>query len=110
MILHPSLILVLYILLQLLLYLVVPSIDLCLQCVRPLKLLYLLNDKHIKNFSELALPLADLTKKGKGTIVEWSEACEKSFNDLKSALSALPTEIHNGMVKAFVIKLAQHSP
>jgi hypothetical protein len=46
--------------------------------------------KHIKNFSELALPLTDLTKKGKGTIVEWSEACEKSFNDLKSALSAEP--------------------
>jgi hypothetical protein len=46
--------------------------------------------KHIKNFSELALPLTDLTKKGKATIVEWSEACEKSFNDLKSALSAEP--------------------
>ena len=46
--------------------------------------------KHIKNFSELALPLTDLTKKGKATIVEWSEACEKSFNDLKSALTAEP--------------------
>jgi hypothetical protein len=44
--------------------------------------------KHIKNLSELALPLTDLTKKDKATIVKWSEACEKAFNDLKSALSA----------------------
>jgi phospholipid-translocating ATPase len=27
-------------------------------------------------------------KKGKTIIVEWSEACEKSFNDLKSAFTA----------------------
>ena len=46
--------------------------------------------KHIKNFSELALPLTDLTKKGKATIVELRDACEKAFNDLKSALSAEP--------------------
>jgi hypothetical protein len=45
--------------------------------------------KHI-NFSELALPLTDLTKEDKATIVEWSESCEKSFNDLKSAISAEP--------------------
>jgi hypothetical protein len=39
---------------------------------------------------KIGMPLTDLTKKGKATIVEWSEACEKSFNDLKSALSAEP--------------------
>ena len=46
--------------------------------------------KHIKNFSELALPLTYLTKKGKATIVELRDACEKTFNNLKSALSAEP--------------------
>ena len=40
--------------------------------------------RFIRNYAQMARPLIDLTKKGKKFI--WSEACEKSFEEIKAAL------------------------
>ena len=40
--------------------------------------------RHIRDFSSIARPMIDLTKKGKS--FEWSDACEQSFVQLKEAL------------------------
>ena len=40
--------------------------------------------RYVKNFASLVRPMVELTKKGKKFV--WSEACEKSFDDLKKSL------------------------
>ena len=40
--------------------------------------------RYVKNFATLVRPMVELTKKGKKFV--WSEACEKSFDDLKKSL------------------------
>jgi hypothetical protein len=44
--------------------------------------------KFIKNFSHIAKPLYDLTKKGAKW--EWSDACEKAFITLRDAITKYP--------------------
>ena len=44
--------------------------------------------KFIRNFSNIARPLTDLTKKDKDMV--WSEVQEESFNQLKAALASAP--------------------
>jgi len=44
--------------------------------------------RFIPNFSAKACPLTDLTKKGQSSVVKWTEACEKAFNELKAHLSS----------------------
>ena len=44
--------------------------------------------KFIRNFSNIARPLTDLTKKDKDMV--WSDAQEQSFNQLKAALASAP--------------------
>ena len=42
--------------------------------------------KFIKDFATVALPLTDLTRKGKNVSVDWTTECEHSFGKLKKAL------------------------
>ena len=45
----------------------------------------------IKNFSELAAPLTELTKKGqRNQDIKWGESQEKAFNQLRQALVSKP--------------------
>ena len=44
--------------------------------------------KFIKEFSKIALPLTLLTRQGKQ--FEWTEQCEKSFQELKEKLTCIP--------------------
>ena len=44
--------------------------------------------KFVANFSKLAMPLTMLTRKGKK--FEWTEDCEKSFQELKKRLTSAP--------------------
>ena len=44
--------------------------------------------KFVENFSKLAMPLTTLTRKGKR--FEWTEDCEKSFQELKMRLTSAP--------------------
>lgn len=44
--------------------------------------------KFIRGFSQLALPLTELTRKGQAMV--WSERCEKSFQELKHRLTTAP--------------------
>ena len=44
--------------------------------------------KFVADFSKLAMPLTTLTRKGKK--FEWTEDCEKSFQELKRRLTSAP--------------------
>ena len=46
--------------------------------------------KFIANYSSLALPLTDLTRKSSPNLVEWTESCESAFQKLKGLLCKTP--------------------
>ena len=46
--------------------------------------------RFIPNYSKVAVPLSDLTKKGQSNKVKWGEAQEKSYQNLKSLLVKPP--------------------
>ena len=46
--------------------------------------------KYVPDFTVIALPLTDMTKKGKPNRLEWSEAAECAFQSLKQALVKFP--------------------
>lgn len=46
--------------------------------------------KFIPNFSAIAIPLSDLTKKGQPNRVVWTESQQKAFDTLKNMLSSRP--------------------
>jgi hypothetical protein len=46
--------------------------------------------KFIPNFSEIALPLSDLTKKGNPNHVRWTPECDRAFLKLKQCLTSGP--------------------
>ena len=46
--------------------------------------------KFVPNFSHIALPLTELTKKGQPEKVNWGEAQEKAYRTLKQVLSSPP--------------------
>ena len=46
--------------------------------------------KFIKNFSELATPLTNLTKKREPQVVKWTEECDRAFQRLKEILCQKP--------------------
>ena len=70
------------------------------------KVLGLLNyyRKFVKNFSSIALPLTELTKKGQPNKVKWTEACNTSFNTIKRLLSEEPILILPNIDKPFTIR------
>ena len=49
--------------------------------------------RFIKNYSDIALPLTNLTKKGE-SIQNWNTECSKSMDLLKNALSTVPVLVH----------------
>ena len=48
--------------------------------------------RFVEGFSKIALPLTALTRKGQKYI--WSEACEKSFQELKKRITTAPVLFH----------------
>lgn len=59
--------------------------------------------KFIPNFSVLALPLTDLTKKGEPNVVQWGCAQENSFQALRNALIKFPILKLPDMTKTFIL-------
>ena len=60
--------------------------------------------KYIPNFSEVALPLTDLTRKGQPTKVEWGEPQEKAYMTLKALLAKPPILKLPDFSKQFVLR------
>lgn len=58
--------------------------------------------RFIKDFSTIARPLYDLTKKG--IQWNWTEACQKAFEDLKKAFTSSPVLIMPDTTKPFRIE------
>ena len=46
--------------------------------------------KHIPNFSQIAVPLTDLTKKSKPNVIQWGDEQEAAFMKLKTMLISKP--------------------
>jgi hypothetical protein len=46
--------------------------------------------KFVPNFSDIAVPLIELTKKGKPRQVEWSAECQEAFEELKNKFCTPP--------------------
>ena len=60
----------------------------------------------IKNFSELAAPLTELTKKGqRNQDIKWGESQEKAFNQLRQALVSKPILKMVEISKAFTLQV-----
>jgi ribonuclease HI len=57
--------------------------------------------RFIENFSKIAKPMAELPKNN--TKFEWSEACEKSFQELKKRLNTAPVLTLPDIKKDFVV-------
>ena len=60
--------------------------------------------RFIPNFTSVAAPLTDLTKKSAPNIVLWSEECERAFEALKRALCTDPVLISPDLTKNFVLQ------
>ena len=58
--------------------------------------------RFINNYSDLAAPLSDLLKKNKKFV--WSAQAQKSFNDLKQALTTAPVLCHPDYEQPFIIQ------
>jgi len=59
--------------------------------------------KFIPNFSVIALPLTDLTKKGEPNVVRWDTVHENSFSSLRNALIKFPILKLPDMSRTFVL-------
>ncbi|CAM4663063.1 unnamed protein product [Lepidochelys olivacea] len=46
--------------------------------------------RFVSQYSQIAAPLTDLTKKKQPNAVQWTEACQKAFNQLKATLMSDP--------------------
>ena len=57
--------------------------------------------KFIPNYSKIASPLLDLT--GKHASFQWSDGCQKSFDELKGALTSPPVLAFPDMSKPFIL-------
>ena len=60
--------------------------------------------KFIENYSQLALPLSDLTKKSLPDKVNWSRDCEKAFSGLKKAMCQSPVLRNPDFDKRFLLQ------
>ena len=65
--------------------------------------------KYVNHFSEMAIPLTNLTKgniskrKSKSTSIEWDESCQRAFDAIKHALSTAPVLALPDFTKPFVL-------
>ena len=60
--------------------------------------------KFVENYATLAVPLTDLTKKSLPDKVEWTPACEVSFNTLKDMLCKTPVLNNPDFGKQFILQ------
>lgn len=60
--------------------------------------------KFIPNFSEIAVPLTDLTKRGEPNKVRWEACHENAFRTLKSKLSKEPILLLPDLTKQFFLR------
>ena len=60
--------------------------------------------KFIPEFSKVASPLSDLTKKNMFKTVKWTSQCEKAFGQLKQALTKAPVLITPDWDKPFILQ------
>ena len=72
--------------------------------VRSLLGLIGLNRRYVPNYADVMAPLIDLTKKGKSSRITWTEACQESFQTVKSVLSSSPVVMLPDFSKEFVIR------
>ena len=61
--------------------------------------------KFVPNFSEIALPLTDLTRKGNPNKVNWGEAQDKAYRTLKDLLSNPPILHLPDFSKTFILRV-----
>ena len=59
--------------------------------------------KFIPEFSTVASPLSDLTKKNMSKSVKWTSQCEKAFGQLKQAPTKAPVLITPDWDKPFIL-------
>uniref|UniRef100_A0A8C1TWC8 ribonuclease H n=1 Tax=Cyprinus carpio TaxID=7962 RepID=A0A8C1TWC8_CYPCA len=60
--------------------------------------------RFIPNFSERAFTLTDLTKKDKPNKVNWTQDCERAFQDLKNSLCTEPVLKSTDFEKTFTVQ------
>ncbi|XP_071818156.1 uncharacterized protein [Apostichopus japonicus] len=60
--------------------------------------------KLIPDFSQIASPLTDLTKKSKPTVIEWTEGCEQAFLSLKKLITCKPVLKSPDFEKDFILQ------
>jgi len=61
--------------------------------------------RFIPNFSDIAAPLTDLTKKGQSRRVSWSQACETAFRKLKEVMSSSPVLMPPNFNRPFFLQV-----
>ena len=60
--------------------------------------------KFIPNFSSIATPLSDLTRKSVPKQVKWNEICDKAFIELKEILTRAPILVMPDWTKPFILQ------
>jgi hypothetical protein len=60
--------------------------------------------RFVSNFATLSTPLSDLTKKGKPDSVVWTDACDRSFSELKRQLGSHPVVMLPDLSKSFTLR------
>ena len=60
--------------------------------------------KFIPNFSSIATPLSDLTRKSMPKQVKWNEKCDKAFIELKEILTRAPILVMPDWTKPFILQ------
>ncbi|KAG2465187.1 POL3 protein, partial [Polypterus senegalus] len=60
--------------------------------------------RFIPNFAHRAAPLTELTRGRKNQPILWTENCERSFSDLKKALSSYPVLRNPDFTKDFILQ------
>ena len=58
----------------------------------------------IPNFSSIATPLSDLTRKSMPKQVKWNEKCDKAFIELKEVLTCTPILVTPDWTKRFILQ------
>ena len=62
------------------------------------------NREFIPNFSPIATPLSDLTRKSMPKQVKWNEKCDKAFIELKEVLTGAPILVPPDRTKPFILQ------
>ncbi|XP_063955624.1 uncharacterized protein LOC135154209 [Lytechinus pictus] len=66
--------------------------------------------KFIPNYSKVATPLTDLTKKSEPRLVKWNDKCTQAFQTLKLALTQAPVLRNPDFDKEFIVQVDASDP